>query len=365
MQLFESDQAAALPVARPGRADRCRGSVRSRTRTLSPPRVESCSPASGAATTRSPRTTSRRTTRAGRGTEHDQLSTARAPGTRLPRGIVQRQQQPRELRGLSFVSAFAHDDHCSPRKSSLLREELRLSGTGKPLSTIFHDGPRKQVSGTRSYRRADRERRRVQPRRRPGPARAGLPVRRDRPRGPAAPLGRGVHPPSVGRREDLRRAAARRADDRRRAPARRRRGHRHGHQGGPRRVRRRDRAARRGRHEADADPVPEPRAGGGGELPQDDRRDGAGRARDPDQARRPPAQHAHDRVPGQAEAAAEGARRRSRSTRRSRTGSGSTSSSGSSRTSPSRRSIRASTRRSRRWSASAAPTARSTCARRR
>ena len=72
------------------------------------------------------------------------------------------------------------------------------------------------------------------------------------------------------------------------------------------RVRAGDRAARRGRHQADPDQLPEPRAGGGRELPQDDRGDGAGRARDPDQARRPAAQHAHDRVPRQAEAGAEG-----------------------------------------------------------
>src|SRR5581483_8653549 len=54
-------------------------------------------------------------------------------------------------------------------------------------------------------------------------------------------------------------------------------------------------------------PVPEPRARRGGELPQADRGDGRGPAGHPDQARRPAAQPAHDRVPGQAEAAAEGA----------------------------------------------------------
>ncbi len=80
-----------------------------------------------------------------------------------------------------------------------------------------------------------------------------------------------------------------------------------GPEGGQRGVRRRDRASRRRRHEADPDPVPEPRARGGGELPQADRGDGGGRARDPDQARRPAAQPAHDRVPRQAEAGAEGA----------------------------------------------------------
>ena len=49
-----------------------------------------------------------------------------------------------------------------------------------------------------------------------------------------------------------------------------------------------------------------PRAGRGRELPQDDRGDGRGRPRDPHQARRPPPQPAHDRVPRQAEAGAEG-----------------------------------------------------------
>ena len=127
-----------------------------------------------------------------------------------------------------------------------------------------------------------------------------------RARGPGAALGRAVRPPSVGGREDLRRAAPRRAVARRRAPARRRRGHRDRPGRAARRVRRRGRAARRGRHEADADQLPEPRAVGGRELPQDDRRDGAGRARHPDQARRPAAQHAHDRVPGQAGAGAQG-----------------------------------------------------------
>ena len=92
------------------------------------------------------------------------------------------------------------------------------------------------------------------------------------------------------------------------AAPRRRRGHGQGDRRDPRRVRRRDRAARRGRHQADPRPVPEPRARGGRELPQADRRDGGGPPRDPDQARRPPAQPAHDRVHGQADAGAEGAR---------------------------------------------------------
>ncbi len=118
--------------------------------------------------------------------------------------------------------------------------------------------------------------------------------------------GSAVHRASRRSRAHLRRAPPRRADARRRAPPRRRRGHRDRHRGCPRRVRRRGSAPRRRRHQADADHVPEPRASGGRELPQDDRRDVRGRPRDPDQARGPAAQHAHDRVPRQAEADPEG-----------------------------------------------------------
>ena len=75
-----------------------------------------------------------------------------------------------------------------------------------------------------------------------------------------------------------------------------------------RRVRRDDRAARRRRHEADRDHVPEPRRAPGRELPQDDGRDGERRARHPDQARRPASQHAHARGAGEAEADREVAR---------------------------------------------------------
>ena len=52
--------------------------------------------------------------------------------------------------------------------------------------------------------------------------------------------------------------------------------------------------------------IPEPRRQAGRELPEDDGRDGAGRPRHPDQARRPAAQHAHDRLDAEAEAAGEG-----------------------------------------------------------
>ena len=65
-------------------------------------------------------------------------------------------------------------------------------------------------------------------------------------------------------------------------------------------------SAGRRRHEADRDHLLLARRGAGGELPQDDGGDGQRRAGDPDQARRPPAQHAHDRGDAQAEADREG-----------------------------------------------------------
>ena len=73
-------------------------------------------------------------------------------------------------------------------------------------------------------------------------------------------------------------------------------------------VRRGDRRPRRRRHEAHRADVPVARRGAGRELPQDDGRDGHGHPGHPDQARRPPAQHAHDRRDAQAEADREGAR---------------------------------------------------------
>ncbi len=75
---------------------------------------------------------------------------------------------------------------------------------------------------------------------------------------------------------------------------------------GARGVRRRDRRPRRRRDEADRDHVPVARRGAGRELPQDDGRDGHGHPGHPDQARRPPAQHAHARRDAQAEADREG-----------------------------------------------------------
>ena len=64
--------------------------------------------------------------------------------------------------------------------------------------------------------------------------------------------------------------------------------------------------ARRRRHQAVRHHVPEPRRPPGRELPQDDGRDGPGHPGHPDQARRPPAQHAHARLDAEAEAAGEG-----------------------------------------------------------
>ena len=74
------------------------------------------------------------------------------------------------------------------------------------------------------------------------------------------------------------------------------------------RVRGRDRAAGRRRHEADARLLPEPRAGPGRELPEDGPGDGRGPQGHLHQARRQAPQPPHDRVPRQAEAGAEGAR---------------------------------------------------------
>ena len=111
---------------------------------------------------------------------------------------------------------------------------------------------------------------------------------------------------------------------------------------------------RRRRHEADRDHLPEPRRAPGRELPQDDGRDGHGRPGHPDQARRPPPQHAHALGRCRSRSSSTRPARRSRSTRRWRTASGSTRSSGSWRTSPSSACTRASTTRSRSSSPSSA-----------
>ena len=121
---------------------------------------------------------------------------------------------------------------------------------------------------------------------------------------------------------------------------------------------------RRRRDQAHRDRLPVARRGAGRELPQDDGRDGHGHPGHPDQARRPPAQHAHDRARCRSRSRSTRPRRPWRSTRRSRTASASTRSSGSSRTSRSTRCTRASTRRSRAWSTSSARSASATWPRR-
>ena len=95
---------------------------------------------------------------------------------------------------------------------------------------------------------------------------------------------------------------------RRRAAARRDGGHRR-HQDRDRDVvRQAGRRPGRRRVEARPDRVHVARGSAGGELPQDAARDGARRARHPDQARRPPAQHAHARRDGAGAAPAHRAR---------------------------------------------------------
>ena len=63
-------------------------------------------------------------------------------------------------------------------------------------------------------------------------------------------------------------------------------------------LRRAGRRDRRRRHQARPDPVQVARRSAGGMLPQDGARDGARPARDPREARRPHAQHAHARCDG-------------------------------------------------------------------
>ena len=106
-------------------------------------------------------------------------------------------------------------------------------------------------------------------------------------------LRRGLHHPPGRGGEDLRRPAPRHRDAVRGAAARHGRGHERQPRRGRGAVRRADRPARRRRHEAHRDHLPEPRREPGRELPQDDGRDGHGRPGHPDQARRPPPQHAH------------------------------------------------------------------------
>ena len=92
------------------------------------------------------------------------------------------------------------------------------------------------------------------------------------------------------------------------AAARRDRGHL-GHQGRDlRHLRQAGGRAGRRRVQARQDRVPVRRGRAGRELPQDAARDGARRARHPDQARRPPAQHAHAGRGAAGQAQARGAR---------------------------------------------------------
>ena len=166
---------------------------------------------------------------------------------------------------------------------------------------------------------------------------------RRRTRARSASAARPTSPTRVAVARDPRRAAPRCRHDRRGDPARRHRGHadRQGRARAPLRQRRgRD---RRRRQQARPDPLQEPRGGPGRELPQDAAGDGARPARDPGEARRPHAQHAHDRGDGAGEAPRRSRAKRSTSTRRSPSASACTASSSSSRISVSARSTRSAT----------------------
>ncbi len=172
------------------------------------------------------------------------------------------------------------------------------------------DPRRPDAARARAARRPVRDRLRARRRgrrvRRPQRGPAQLPVRLRAPRRPAPPVGRGLHHAPRRRGQDLRRHAPGHLDAVRGAAARHRRGHDGEPRRGQRRVRRRGRGPGRRRDQADRDHVPVTRRGAGRELPQDDGRDGHGHPGHPDQARRPPAQHAHARRDAQAEADREG-----------------------------------------------------------
>ena len=138
--------------------------------------------------------------------------------------------------------------------------------------------------------------------------RAGLRLRLRAPRGSAPAHGRGLHHPPRGGGEDLRRPAPRHRDPVRGAAPRHGRGHERQPGAGRGAVRRLGRPARRRGHEAHRDHLPEPRREPGRELPKDDGRDGHGSPGHPDQARRPPPQHAHPLGAAEAEADREGPR---------------------------------------------------------
>ena len=113
--------------------------------------------------------------------------------------------------------------------------------------------------------------------------------------GPVPQVRRALHLPPARRRRHPRAVAPGSAGADRGAAARRDGRHR-GHQDrDPQQLRQAGGRAGRRRLQARPDRVRDPRGSAGRELPQDAARDGARRARHPDQARRPAAQHAHAR----------------------------------------------------------------------
>ena len=121
--------------------------------------------------------------------------------------------------------------------------------------------------------------------------RAGVRRRRARPRGPEAPLGRRLHHPPARGDDDPRRARHDPDHAGGRPAPRHRRGHRLQPRGAAPRLRRRDRDARRRRHQARQGHLRPGRAGRDGA--QDGRRDGARHPGARHQARRPAAQRPH------------------------------------------------------------------------
>ena len=137
----------------------------------------------------------------------------------------------------------------------------------------------------------------LQPAVRPGPAPAGVRLLGARAQGAGPPLGRAVPRPSAQRRLDPRRHEGRRRLDRRRTASRRARGHADDQGGDRAAVRRRGRRARRRTDQDRQVLLRLARGGAGGDLPQDDPRDGVGPAGRPREARGPAPQHAHPPVP--------------------------------------------------------------------
>ena len=172
-----------------------------------------------------------------------------------------------------------------------------------PDSADSEAGPRRVRAAAR---RPVLRGRALQPGPRPRPHHARVRRRLHPPRAAEPQERRGLHPSPGGHGAQRRRAQARLRHHRRSAAARRRRRHGHPAVVDPGRVRRGDRHARRRRHQADQDALHLPGGGAGRELPQDDHRDGHRHPGHPDQALRPPAQHAHALLPEQAEADPEG-----------------------------------------------------------